>query len=107
MARPSSRRADRDRPGAKQQSAEGSVAAIDLRPDPERSLQVLTLGERIAIARHERGLTQKQLSERVGKSRATIVQYEQGRLQPPLDQIKIIARELDVAPELIAFGLLG
>lgn len=79
----------------------------DLAPDPDRILQGLDLGERLALARYQRGLTQKQLSELVGKSRGTIVQYEQGRLQPPLQQIEAMARVLDVAPELIAFGRQG
>lgn len=73
--------------------------------DEERAALLLGVGQRLAAARQQRHLTQKQFSERVGKSRATIVQYEQGRLQPPLDQIILMARALDVAPEQIAFGL--
>lgn len=70
-------------------------------------LAPLNLGQRLAIARQSRGLTQKQFSELVGKSRATILQYEQGRLQPPVQQIETMAKALDVAPELIAFGRQG
>lgn len=76
-------------------------------PDAERMLAPLDLGQRLAIARQGRGLTQKDFSELVGKSRATIIQYEQGRLQPPLQQIETMARVLGVAPELIAFGRQG
>ena len=86
--------------------AEGA-AGTDLVPDTDRILAGLDLGQRLALARQQRGLTQKQLSELVGKSRATIVQYEQGRLQPPLQQIEIMSRVLEVAPELIAFGRQG
>lgn len=71
------------------------------------ALKDLNLGERLALARYQRGLTQKQLSELVGKSRATIIQYEQGRLQPPVQQIEVMAKALRVAPELIAFGRQG
>jgi transcriptional regulator with XRE-family HTH domain len=80
---------------------------VDLAPDANRIFQGLSLGERLAIARLQRGLTQKQFSELVGKSRATIIQYEQGRLQPPLQQIETMARVLDIAPELLAFGRQG
>lgn len=83
------------------------TAAISLAPDPNRLLQAYNLGQRLALARQQRGLTQKQFSDLVGKSRATIIQYEQGRLQPPVQQIVIMAKALDVAPELIAFGRQG
>lgn len=73
-------------------------------PDEERILRTLNLGQRLALARQNKGLTQKQLSELVGKSRATVVQYEQGRLQPPLQQIETMAKVLGVPPETIAFG---
>jgi transcriptional regulator with XRE-family HTH domain len=79
------------------------VAPIDV----ERVLRTLSLGGRIALARQRLGLTQQQLSERVGKSRATVVQYELGRLQPSLHQLEVIAQALEVAPELIAFGRQG
>lgn len=84
-------------------------AAADQAPvtDPDRIVQALDLGQRLALARQQRGLTQKQFSELVGKSRATIIQYEQGRLQPPLQQIQKMAEVLEVAPELIAFGRQG
>lgn len=76
-------------------------------PDEERVLRLMDLGQRLAMARQREGLTQKQLSELVGKSRATIVQYEQGRLQPPVQQIETMAKVLNVPPELIAFGRRG
>lgn len=75
--------------------------------DEDHVLRSLSLGQRLALARQRKGLTQKQLSELVGKSRATVVQYEQGRLQPPVQQIETMARVLDVPPELIAFGRQG
>jgi transcriptional regulator with XRE-family HTH domain len=79
----------------------------DLVPGPDRVLSALTLGQRLALARQRQGWTQKELSERVGKSRATVIQYEQGRLQPPVQQIETMAKVLDVPPEMIAFGRQG
>lgn len=99
--------AKEDRTASEPAARVRAPAATDLRPDPDRILQGLDLGQRLALARQQRGLTQKQLSELVGKSRGTIVQYEQGRLQPPLQQIEAMAKVLDVAPELIAFGRQG
>ena len=73
-------------------------------PDTKRVLEALGLGGRIALFRQNKGLTQRELSERLGKARGTIVQYEQGRIEPPLHQIKTLAKVLDVAPEMLAFG---
>jgi transcriptional regulator with XRE-family HTH domain len=69
--------------------------------------KMLSLGGRIALARRRKGWTQQELSPRVGKSRATVIQYEQGRLQPPVQQIEVLAKVLDVSPEWIAFGRQG
>jgi transcriptional regulator with XRE-family HTH domain len=89
-----------------------SAAAADpdvsfLVPDQERVLRMVGIGGRIALARQNKGWTQKELSERLGKSRGTIVQYEQGRIEPPIRQIEAMAELLDVAPELLAFGRQG
>jgi transcriptional regulator with XRE-family HTH domain len=65
------------------------------------------IGHQIAHARKAKGWTQGELAERLGKSRGTIVQYEQGNIEPPLTQIQRLAEVLDVAPELLAFGKRG
>ena len=88
-------------------SPSSTTGTATLAPDADRVFRTLDLGQRLALARQQKGLTQKQLSELVGKSRATVVQYEQGRLQPPVQQIETMAKVLDVAPELIAFGRQG
>lgn len=69
--------------------------------------KVASLGGRIGLARRRKGWTQEELSRRVGKSRATVIQYEQGRLQPPVQQIEVLATVLGVSPEWIAFGRQG
>lgn len=73
-------------------------------PDEGRVLAIAGLGGRIALARERKGLTQRELSERLGKSRGTIVQYEQGRIEPPLRQVEALAEILEVSPEMLAFG---
>ena len=80
---------------------------VDPLPELSGEPRPWTLGDRLAFLRRQRGFTQKQFSELVGKARATIIQYEQGRLQPPLQQIEAMAKVLEVAPELLAFGRQG
>jgi transcriptional regulator with XRE-family HTH domain len=80
---------------------------VDVTPDPDRIIPLLGVGGRIALARQNKGWKQRELSEHIGKSRGTIVQYEQGKIEPPLRQIELLARALDVAPEFLAFGRQG
>jgi transcriptional regulator with XRE-family HTH domain len=63
-----------------------------------------TLGRRLAAVRDERKLTQGELAKRLGKSRATVNQYEAGTIEPPLKMVGKLAMILDVDPGLLAFG---
>lgn len=69
-----------------------------------------TLGGRMAFARMRKNMTQKQLAEKIknrdgsSKSRATVVQYENNNIMPPLDVVELIAKQLGVSPSYIAFG---
>ena len=56
----------------------------------------LTIGERIKQARKLKGLTQKQLGELSETSEITVRQYELGKRQPRLEQLRRIASALDV-----------
>ena len=82
-------------------------ATVSFEPGEMHIPELMSVGERIALARKAMGWTQQDLSDRVGKSRATVVQYEQGRLQPPVQQIEVMAKVLEVSPEYIAFGRQG
>lgn len=75
--------------------------------DAERSQRLGEVGSRIAAARQNRGWTQAELGTHIGKSRGTIVLYEQGKVEPPLGQIEALAKALEVSPELLAFGRQG
>ncbi len=66
-----------------------------------------TVGERIKWARERSGLTQKELGEKSNKSRSSIVQYEQGRIEAPVNVLEDLASVLDVSPEYLAFGRTG
>lgn len=84
-------------------------------PHPREAEEILSgtpplawdIGHRIAGARAAKGWTQAQLAEKLGKSRGTVVQYEQGKIEPPLKQVQRLAELLEVAPEMLAFGRQG
>ncbi|OHB51749.1 MAG: hypothetical protein A2Y12_01300 [Planctomycetes bacterium GWF2_42_9] len=54
----------------------------------------------IALAREFRGWTQKQLSDAIGISQATISKYELGSVPPTSEDIELIARVLSFSTEL-------
>src|SRR5690349_14000160 len=88
-----------------------AAAAQDEQPSSramvDRTQRLVAVGARIAAARQGAGWTQLQLSRYIGKSRGTVVQYEQGRIEPPLGQVEVIANALGVSPEFLAFGRQG
>lgn len=55
------------------------------------------VGENIRKYRKERGMTQRQLGERVGVHHNTISYYEKGINAPEQNKIFLIARELGIA----------
>ena len=57
------------------------------------------IGERIALARLNAGLTQKQLAEKLGTSESYISQYERNKRNPKTDTIQRIAEALNVEIE--------
>ena len=60
-----------------------------------------TLGKRVQKIRKKAGLTQEQLAEKVGISRAYMGYIEQGRYSASLEVIEKVARALKVRmPEL-------
>lgn len=80
---------------------------VDL-PGTIESLTILnTMGKRIAYSRLRREMTQLALAKSLDKSRATIVQYEQDNIMPPIDVVERMAKILHTSPEFIAFGRQG
>lgn len=63
-----------------------------------------SLGGRISFARLRQRLTQAEVATSLGKSRATIVQYEQNNILPPIDVVEDIAKKLQVSPSFLAYG---
>jgi transcriptional regulator with XRE-family HTH domain len=57
------------------------------------------LGQRIAILRKSRGMTQVQLAERLGVAQQTLAHYEAGRLRLLAGALPILAEHLDTSVE--------
>lgn len=56
----------------------------------------MTLGERIKKRRNERGMSLRDLAEKVEVSASFLSQVEQGKASPSIENLKKIANELDV-----------
>lgn len=56
----------------------------------------MTLGERIQKYRKDAGLTQRELSERIGKTFSSVQKYELGLTEPPMSVIEKIAIALKI-----------
>jgi len=54
--------------------------------------------------RRRKGLSMKELGEKVGVAEVTISTYERGRSQPPLDVLCAIADTLDVSLDMLVRG---
>ena len=65
----------------------------------------MTIGERIKEKRKAAGFTQRELAERAGTATGTIQQYELGKRQPRLEQLRRIAIALNTGvSELVEPG---
>ncbi|MDL2214389.1 helix-turn-helix domain-containing protein [Clostridia bacterium OttesenSCG-928-O13] len=58
----------------------------------------MTVGENIKSNRKDKNLTQGQLADMLGVKQNTVAQWENGRTQPSLEQLKKIAEALNVSP---------
>lgn len=56
----------------------------------------MSIGDIIKKIRTEKGLTQKQLGEKIGIAEANIRKYESGKLNPKLQTLEKFAKGLDV-----------
>ena len=58
-------------------------------------------GKRLREVRREKGLTQKQLAERIGSTERGIRHYELGTMKPGLDVILAILDNIDVSADYL------
>ena len=56
---------------------------------------------RLKELRTERGLTQKQLAQKIGTTDDNIYSWEKGRSQPSIDMIKALAKELNTTTDYL------
>lgn len=56
----------------------------------------MNIGENIKKYRKEKGLTQKELADKIGKGFSTVQKYELNISQPPIDVLNRIADTLDI-----------
>jgi putative transcriptional regulator len=61
-------------------------------------------GARVAQARHNAGLSQQALADRVGTARSTVARVEIGMTSPTLDLALAISRELGESVEALFGG---
>ena len=57
----------------------------------------MTLGEKLKIARKQAGLSQEQLSEKLGVSRSAVAKWETDNGIPDIDNLKILSKLLNVS----------
>jgi len=62
------------------------------------------LGTRIARARKERGMTQAQLSDRLGIAQQTLAHYEVGRIRLVASLLPMLAELLDLSLDELLMG---
>lgn len=90
----------------KHQTVSSTPRRVDI-PGMEDTLNLDTVGGRITWARIRKELRQEDVAKKLGKSRATIVQYEKDNINPPVAEIVRLADALDVTPEFLAFARQG
>ena len=56
----------------------------------------MTFGERLALARKEKGYTQEQLASLIGIAKSTLTGYEKGNREPDILKIKKIIEILNI-----------
>lgn len=64
----------------------------------------MKIGLRIKNLREERGYSQGELARRVGVTQPTVSDWENNKTEPAVDNLRILATELDVFFEWLATG---
>ncbi len=67
----------------------------------------MTIGEKIRELRHAFGLTQAELSEKIGINSATLRKYESGQRNPKPATLEKIARGLGIEPSILTESILN
>ncbi len=62
---------------------------------------MVNIGEKIAVLRKQRQITQEQLAKQLGISRPTLSHYETNRRKPPIEIIVLLADKLKISIDTI------
>ena len=62
---------------------------------------VILLGKRLRELREEQGLTQKELSKRLGLNSVTYLHYEKSQREPPLSVLVEMAKYFEVSTDFL------
>jgi transcriptional regulator with XRE-family HTH domain len=89
-----------------QRAASNTPRRVDI-PGTIDMIDLSTMGGRITWARIRKQLRQEDVANKLGKSRATVVQYEKNNITPPIPEVERLSDVLDVSPEFLAFGRQG
>lgn len=74
---------------------EGYTVLTDTPNKPPEN-HMLTFGEKLRLARQDRGLTQAALADRAGISRNTVLDLERGPIDPRLSTVEKLLKALDL-----------
>lgn len=69
-----------------------------------RQVAVMKIGERIAQARQQRGMSQRALADAVGTAQTTISSWERGRTEPTRSDVERVAIALSIKPSELELG---
>lgn len=61
----------------------------------------MTIGEKLKEARKQAGLSQEQLSEKLGVSRSAVAKWETGNGIPDVENLKLLSKLLDVSIDFL------
>ena len=64
----------------------------------------MTIGERVLNLVHEKGMTQKEFSERTGIPQSTMSSWKGKKQNPSIDKVKVICNVLDIDPMFLVSG---
>ncbi|SCW48750.1 Transcriptional regulator, contains XRE-family HTH domain [Ruminococcaceae bacterium YRB3002] len=64
----------------------------------------MTIGERVLILIHDRGMTQKEFSQKTGIPQSTMSSWRGKKQNPSLDKLQVICDTLNVDPYYLISG---
>ena len=64
----------------------------------------MTIGERVLQLVHDRGMTQKEFSEKTGIPQSTMSSWKGKKQNPSIDKLKVICDTLEVDPYYLVSG---